>query len=110
MVLVMSARPVMAATTTITMSAIPTGAQSPVTIMNRAALHVEEDGHTYTDPDNDTILDSYGHEDRRTRTTPTSRIQSALLVSSATAAATTMSRIPTGANLRTRYTYMRLSI
>lgn len=28
--------------------------------MNRAALHVEEDGHTYTDPDNDTILDSYG--------------------------------------------------
>ena len=34
--------------------------RSPVTIMNRAALHVEEDGHTYTDPDNDTILDSYG--------------------------------------------------
>lgn len=31
--------------------------------MNRAALHVEEDGHTYTDPDNDTILDSYGSPD-----------------------------------------------
>ena len=34
--------------------------------MNRAALHVEEDGHTYTDPDNDTILDSYGRKYRRT--------------------------------------------
>lgn len=33
---------------------------SPVTITYQMVLHVEEDGHTYNDPDNDTILDSYG--------------------------------------------------
>lgn len=26
------------------------------------ALHVEVDGHTYNDPDNDTISDSYGNK------------------------------------------------
>lgn len=36
------------------------GYYSPVTIMNRAAHHVEPDRHVYIDPDNDSVLDSYG--------------------------------------------------
>lgn len=44
-------------------SGIPTEIyiRSPVTIMNRTAHHVEPDGHVYIDPDNDSVLDSYGH-------------------------------------------------
>ena len=58
----MSSRVVTSAATTATMWVIPTGINSPITITNQMVLHVEKDGHTYNDPDNDTVLDSYGNK------------------------------------------------